>query len=200
MKPTKQLINSSGNHTVKICFTQSYQVDSVARFIKDGLRNGEAIFVIAKPALRKILKLKMDTLSFDGQPLQDPDQISFSDAEFLLSCIRPDKDIKERTFQQIVVAPIINAQSEYNKVRVFDEMVDILWKQGQHDMAIQLKGYWKNLTNTRELSFLCTYSLGQADNDLIDQRMSETMLNVSAAACDRAINKLAGSQKISTAI
>lgn len=219
MNPTKQLINSSGNHTVQICLTENSQVDSVTHFVKEGLSNEGTVFIIAKPALRKILKSKMDALSFDGQPFQEPEQIRFFDAEFLLSCLKSKEGLEERTFQQIVAAPIIKAQSEYKKVRAFGEMVDILGEQSEHDIAIQLEGFWKNLTNTQNLSFLCTYSLNrlsigsydealerickfhphltpQEDKDLMEQGIGETMLNVFGVAWNRVINKLTNTPQI----
>ena len=214
MNPTRQLINPSGNHTVQICSTESSHIDLVTRYIKEGLCNGEAVFVIARPALREILKLKMDALSFDGQTLQDPDQIRFFDADFILSCLKSSRSLDERAFQQILVAPILNAQSVYKKVRAFGEMVDILWKQGQHDMVIQLLVYWRKLPDTQKLSLLCTYSLDkvaphlydeslerickyypylvpQKDYGSAEQGIDEAMINAFGAAWDRVINKLA---------
>ena len=71
MNPTRYLINSSSNHTVQIFLTGNSQADLATRYIKGGLLTGDAISVISKLGLRKILKLKMDTVNLDGQPLQD---------------------------------------------------------------------------------------------------------------------------------
>ncbi|SFE63802.1 MEDS: MEthanogen/methylotroph, DcmR Sensory domain [Nitrosomonas sp. Nm166] len=223
MNQTRQLTNSSGNHTVQICLNESSQVDLVTGYIKDGLLNEEAVIVIAKPALRQILKSKMDALCFDGQFLKDQDQIKFFDAEFLLSNLISDGILEEKVFQEYVAAPIYNAQSNYKKARAFGEMVDILWKQDQHDMAIQLEGFWKNLTSTQELTFLCTYSLDKLDPDSYDNAlehickyhshlapqedsysiepgMGGVMLSVFGEAWNRVISKFSDSQKISTQI
>lgn len=218
MNQTRYLTNSSGNHTVQICPNESSQVDLVTRYIKDGLLNGEAVIVIAKQALRKSLKLKMDGISFDGRILQDQDQIKFFDAEFLLSNLKSDGVLEEEVFQEYLAAPIDNAQLNYRKVRVFSEMVDILWKQDQHNIAIQLEGFWNDLSHIQEFSLLCTYSLNKLDpntyddalerickchshlipmeDDSIEPGMGETMLNVFGAAWSRVINKLADSQEI----
>ena len=77
MNQTRHLTNSSGNHTIQICPNESSQIDLLTRYIKDGLRNEETIILIAKPALRKALKLKMDAFSFDGETIQNHDQIKF---------------------------------------------------------------------------------------------------------------------------
>lgn len=223
MNQTRHLTNSSGNHTVQICPNEDSQVDLVTRYIKDGLLNGEAVIVIAKPALRKILKAKMDALNFDGQILQDQDQIKFFDAEFLLSNLKSDGSLEVEAFREFVSIPIYHAQLNYSKVRAFSEMVDILWKQNQHDMAIQLEDFWNELSPTEEISLLSTYSLDKLDpntydealerickchsylvpmedHDSVEHGMGEAMLNVFGAAWNRVIHKLADSQKISTTI
>lgn len=169
MNPIKHLRNSSGNYTVQICLTENSQVDLVTRYIKDGLFTGDAIFVISRPGLRKILKLKMNALSFDGQSLQDQNQIRFFDAEFLLMYLNADESIEEAVFHETVAAPMYNAQSKYKKVRTFGEIFDILWKQGQYDVVKQLADYCKNLTDTEEFSYLCTYSLDHLDSDSYDE-------------------------------
>ena len=171
MNQTRHLTNSSGNHTIQICPNESSQIDLLTRYIKDGLRNEETIILIAKPALRKALKLKMDAFSFDGETIQNHDQIKFFDAEFLLSNLMHDGILEEKAFQQFVATPIYNAQLNLKKVRVFGEMVDILWKQGQHDMALQLEDFWNDLSRTQEFSFLCTYSLHELDPNAYDDAL-----------------------------
>lgn len=221
MNQTRHLTNSSGNHTVQICPNESSQVDLVTRYIKDGLRNGEAIILITKPALRKALKLKMDAFSFDGQAIENQDQIKFFDAEFLLANLMHDGLLEEKAFQEFVATPVYNAQLNHKKVRVFGEMVDTLWKQGQHNMALQLEDFWNNLSRAQEFSFLCTYSLGELDpngyedalehickyhshlisienyDSLENGGMGDAMLNVFEVAWNRVVNKLAESQETS---
>ena len=58
MNQTRHLTNSSGNHIVQICPTESSQVDLVINYIKDGFLNGEAVILIAKPVLRKNIKIE----------------------------------------------------------------------------------------------------------------------------------------------
>lgn len=215
MSQTRQLKDASGNHTVQICLTENSQIDSVTHYIKDGLLNGEGVFIIAKRSLGKNLRLKMGELSFDGLPLQDQNQIRFFDAEILLLYMQSDEYLEEEAFQRNIAVPVINAQSEYKKVRVFSQMGDILCKQGQHDRVIQLTSYWEDLASTQKLSLLCIYSLNELSlesyhgilkricryhlrltpqeyDDLIEQETGEEIrLKVFGTAWNRVIKKLA---------
>ena len=222
MNQTKYLINSSGNQTVKICLNESSQVDLVTNYVKDGLLNGEAVIMIAKPELRQILKSKLGAFSFNGQNIQEfqvQGQIKLFDAESVLSTLMIDGILEEDLFHECVAVPIYNAKSNYGKVRVFGEMVDILWKERQHDMAIQLEAFWSDLSNTQEFKFLCTYTLNKLspnafdeelerickyhshlvpviDYDLPEYGTDEAMLNIFKAAWNRVVNKLASTGQI----
>lgn len=221
MNPTRYLINSSGNHTVQICLNESSQVDLVTNYIKEGLLNGEAVIIIANPKLRQIIKSKMGVFSFNGkniQELQVQGQIKLFDAESILSTLRIDGVLEEDLFHECVAVPIYNAKSNYGKVRIFGEMVDILWKENQHDMAMQLEAFWNNLSSTQEFKFLCTYTLNMlspnaydekleqickyhshlapvADYELPEHEVSDSMLTMFWAAWNRVVDKTSNSQK-----
>ncbi len=46
------------------------------------------------------------------------------------------------------------------KVRIFGQMVDVLWREGQQDAAIQLEMLWNQLAHHRSFSLLCGYAMG----------------------------------------
>lgn len=94
----KAIDKFSGNHTVQICPTKNSKVDSVTRYIKEGLINKEAIFIIFEPELRRILKLKMNGVIFDGRLFQDRNQIRFFDAVFLLLYLKSGDKVGETEF------------------------------------------------------------------------------------------------------
>lgn len=58
-----------------------------------------------------------------------------------------------------------DALPKYKNARAFEEMADIVWKQGEHDKVMQFTGFLKTLANTQDFSLLCTYSLDHLDSD-----------------------------------
>ena len=50
-------------------------------------------------------------------------------------------------------------------VRIYGEMVDVLWKNGQQEAAIRLEILWNQLANTQAFSLLCGYAMGQFYKD-----------------------------------
>ena len=45
-------------------------------------------------------------------------------------------------------------------IRVYGEMVDLLWQEGNSDGAIRLEILWNQLASAYEFSLLCGYAMG----------------------------------------
>jgi len=48
---------------------------------------------------------------------------------------------------------------------IYGQMVDLLWKDGKHDVAIRLEILWNQLANTQRFSLLCGYTVGSFYKD-----------------------------------
>lgn len=214
---TWHLTNPVGSHIVQVCENETFQAEAITHYIKEGLLNNEAVIVIARPALRKTVISKMDALGLDMQALKSKDQIQFFDAEFLLSVFLIDGVLEEQVFQESIGFPIQAAQLRYGKVRAIGGVMDVLWKKGQYDTAMQLEDLWNDLSQKQEFSLLCSYSLDSLDPnaydeslewickchkhltpvknyDLSETAVDETMLDVFEAAWDRVVGRLSGIQ------
>lgn len=219
------LANSvASNHVVQVCQNEALQAETVTQYIKEGLLKDEAVIVIARPALRKAVIAKMYALDLDVQAFKSQGQIKFLDAEFLLSGFWIDGELDEQSFHQLVGIPIKTLKLQYGKVRAMGEMVDILWKQGQHDTAMQLESLWNNLFQQQEFSRLCTYLLDSLDPNTYDESLericqchthhfisvenydslqpatSDAVRDLFGAAWNRVVDKFADSQKVSVQI
>ena len=50
-------------------------------------------------------------------------------------------------------------------VRIFGQMVDVLWQRGERDAAIRLEMLWNQLARTEAFSLLCGYVIGNFYKD-----------------------------------
>jgi hypothetical protein len=50
-------------------------------------------------------------------------------------------------------------------VRIFGQMVDVLWQQDEHEAAIRLEMLWNQLAQTKSYSLLCGYAMGHFYKD-----------------------------------
>ena len=161
----------TANHIVQVCQDAASQAEILTQYVKEGLANGEGVVIIARPALRKAVISKMDALGLDVHAFKSQGQIKFFDAEFLLSGFLIDGVLDEQAFQQFVASPVLAMQLKFGKVRAFGEMVDVLWKNDQQDLAIELEGWWDELCNKHELMLLCTYLLDSLDPNNYDNSL-----------------------------
>ncbi len=153
----------TGNHIVQVCQDETSQAEMLTQYVMEGLENSEGIVIIARPALRKAVISKMKEIDLDAQVLKSEGKIKFFDAEFLLSGFLIDGVLDEQAFQQFVASPVLAMQLKYGKVRAFGEMVDVLWKDAQQDLAIELEGWWGELCDKHSFMLLCTYLLDSLD-------------------------------------
>ncbi|PTQ78012.1 MEDS domain-containing protein [Nitrosomonas ureae] len=152
--------SSPGNsHLVQVCENLSSQAEILTEYIREGLSNGEGIVIIARPELRKALADKMNSLGLDLDDLKAQSRIKILDANFLLSLFNFDDAIDKYSFIKYVITPVVEVKLKFGKVRTFGEMVDILWKNGHQNLAVELEGMWHDSCHENDFMHFCTYLL-----------------------------------------
>jgi hypothetical protein len=63
-----------------------------------------------------------------------------------------------------VISRACGARSDCT-VRIFGQMVDVLWQRGEHHAAIRLEVLWNELAHTQAFSLLCGYAMGHFYKD-----------------------------------
>src|SRR5262245_17792889 len=120
---------AAGDHIVHTWTDEDTLVEAVTEYARAGLRAGEAVLVVAMPGRAARVKRAL---------YGTPGTLLFVDAgESLAGFMHgemPDWDSFERT----VGAAVADLRSRHPAVRVYGEMVDILWQRGQIDAAIRL--------------------------------------------------------------
>lgn len=154
---------AAGNHIVKVCHDAATRAEAVTYYIEKGLSNEEAVIVIARPELRKAVIALMEMQGLNVPLLKEQGKLKFFDAEFLLSNLLVKDEVDLNAFQKFIGVPIQTAKRKYGKVRAFGEMVDVLWKTGRDDTALQLEDLWNQLLQSHQFSLLHTYSVENLD-------------------------------------
>lgn len=165
----------SGNHIIKVFRHQSGKIKSITQYITDGLNDNEAVAIIARPFLRKALIDFLVTQGVDVQSCKDQGKIKFFDAEFLLSSLWFDDGIDAEAFEKFVSDPlrVMKQKQKYDKIRIFSEMVNLLWQKGAYAEAMQLEDSWNALFKKFEFSLLITYSLNHLDPSTFDEALEQ---------------------------
>jgi len=138
-------------------------LDAVTLFAEHGLgRNDGVILVATAPHLRAIdARLGAADLPVDG--LRTRGQLLAVPADEFLAAFMKDRLPHAALFEAAVLALIRKLRSAgYTHVRVFGEMVDLLWKDDL-PAATRLEELWNGIVEAEQIALLCSYSHGTAE-------------------------------------
>lgn len=158
-------------HAVSVYAHDQEVVDELARFIADGiLQEGRAV-VVATPEHRTAL---VETLRGMGL---DPDQppvaghLVLLDAKQTLQSFTTPSGFDRSRFHTRVGQVVIDAGADGKPVRVFGEMVGLLWELGDVQGAITLEAMWNDLIPQVGFDLMCAYPAALIEtSSLVDVR------------------------------
>ena len=154
-------------HAVRFYEGEKSLAQITAKFLVEGLAVHHPAIVVATPSMRAALIIELTTQSFDVVELQRSGELALLDAKDLLSTFMIDGKPQAVKFNDKMCEVIDQAchGRSHCKVRIFGQMVDVLWREGQHEAAIQLEMLWNHLARNQAFSLLCGYAVGNFYKD-----------------------------------
>lgn len=153
------LTDSNQNHIVQVCQDDVFQAEAVTRYIQEGLLKDEAVIIYASTSLRQSVIRKLEQLDIEVGNYKRLGQLKFFDVEYSLSCFYNEDIVNESSFQDFVGSSLQDLRLMFGKTRIFGEMVNVLWKNDEHEAAMKLEECWNNLSRKFDFSLLVSYSL-----------------------------------------
>jgi CheY-like chemotaxis protein len=132
---------------------------TVARFIGEGLAASQAAVIVATAAHGASIRDRLTATGVDSQERIAQGELVILDADEVLNRLmvgnRPDAARFEDT-----ITPIVEKAAGGRKrlVRIYGEMVNVLWSRGRQDAALSLEMLWHQFLAARKCSLLCGYS------------------------------------------
>ena len=146
------------SHSVQFYNDDIFLTQSVARFITDGLQGNETVIIVAtaqhREALQRVLTPEQVT----------HDTLRFFDAEAQLSKFLVAEWPSELRFRQVVEGMLGQARPS-GPVRIFGEMVAVLWARRATWAALRLEALWNKLLEEDSFALLCAYPLSNLSTD-----------------------------------
>ena len=160
-KRSSELSAPNDHHVVQFYQDDQFLATTVARFIGAGLVANEPVIVMATEAHRAAFTAELRARAVDVDLACASGQLILLDARETLARFmvddRPDWD----RFRATVGALLDSARRgrDAKNVRAYGEMVDLLWRDGNRDGAIQLEELWNALGRIYSFELLCAYVL-----------------------------------------
>jgi DNA-binding CsgD family transcriptional regulator/PAS domain-containing protein len=158
--PTEETAHS---HLVQFYETDEFLVDMVSEFVGSTLRDGDAAIVIATPTHRRAFEAALTASGIELAATVGR-YLALDAAELLEKLIVNGAPDAAR-FRDTVGVLIEHASADGRQVRVFGEMVALLWSAGDLASTIALESLWNDREASHQLAKLCAYPLHAFDDE-----------------------------------
>lgn len=141
-------------HLVEFYHDDEFLIESVTSVIKVGIQVNDTVIVVATDKHRDELK---DALT-PGELANE--KLIFVNAEGLLTKFMVDGWPDESLFLK-AVGGIVRPACRRGRVRVFGEMMALLWAEGKSRAAFRLEELWNKLGVELPFTLLCAYPMSE---------------------------------------
>jgi len=150
---------SESEHFVQFFENDKFLLDSLSEFIDTSLNAGDACIVLATKSHRESLEERLTTNGLDLVAANTRGEYISMDAAETLSKIMVDGSAEPGRFAEVLGSMIERAAKGRRRVRIFGELVSLLWADGNRAAAIRLEELWNDLGKTHAFSLFCAYPL-----------------------------------------
>ena len=150
------------HHAVQFYGSDESLFTTVASFLAEGFVSGQpAIIVATRKHSAAILKHLAARLIDCDRAIRTGDLVMLDAAgtlDLFMVGDWPDPQLFEKNVGRLIEQAINGRQRVV--LRVYGEMVDVLWKQGRSEAAIKLEILWNTLAEKYHFALLCGYAMG----------------------------------------
>jgi len=150
----------AGRHFCQFASESEPLIDSVAMFAASGLERGEAVILVVTPAHARELTERLTRQGLDPASACDSGHLVFVDsvatmAEYTRGGVPDLQGLKSSVDRLIAGLPA----ERQGGLRIYGELVDLLWQAGYTDAAIQLEGFWEAYYSSHGLCLFCGFTM-----------------------------------------
>jgi hypothetical protein len=161
---------ASGDHFVQFYNHDQYLVQSVGAFAADGLALGDSCVFVATPAHRLAFANKLGAAGITVDECRQTGLYTEFDAAKILSQFMVNGYVDHRR-ARAGIEPLIQKAAQYTtgNVRIYGEMVALLWSDGNKEAAIELENFWNELAEVYSFTLMCGYPISGFGPDETDE-------------------------------
>src|SRR5690348_9671658 len=137
-------VNES-EHFVQFYETDEFLLDSLSSFIGSGLGAGSSCLVVATKAHREGLEERLRARGLDLSVTYTQGTYLWLDAAETLSQFMVDGQPDPIRFAEVIEKTIERMAKGQRRLRIFGEMVELLWREGNQAATIRLEELWNEL-------------------------------------------------------
>lgn len=144
-------------HFVQMYDDERVLVEAVSTFASAGIDAGETVILVATKAHRDLFEPALVARGADLLKARREGRYVSLDADEMLARFmrggRPDPE----SFRKVIGSVVEIGAANGKDVRIFGEMVALLWTRGEVAAAIRLEELWNELAGTYPFRLFCAY-------------------------------------------
>jgi hypothetical protein len=150
-------------HVLQLYQEESCLLDALADFVAAGLRVEEGVVVIGSTPRWDLLLDRLRIAGVDAHSRVERGQLRLLGAHLLRANIS-----NRQRFNEITSAALSLSRARFERVRVFSELTDALWRDGDRANARVVERYWQPLLNVHEFKLLCACPIDSLEGQAYD--------------------------------
>ena len=154
-----------GEHFVGFYETEAFLVDSVRDYLAAGLITGDAGIVVATEAHRDSFDRALMAAGIELPEAHRRGRFIALDVSETLAMFMVDGMPDAARFKAAMGQLVSRAAESARQLRIYGEMVAVLWNEGNIAAAIALEDLWNDLAASYPFSLFCAYPMRAFDRD-----------------------------------
>ena len=146
-------------HFVQFYEADTFLLNSLGEYTAAAIKAGEAAIVVATEAHRDELEARLREKGLDVTTAVEDGQLVLRDAAETLSKFMAGASPDPTRFTEIIGGVIALSAKGRPRVRIYGEMVALLWAEGNYDAAIRLEELWNELQHEHVFALFCAYPM-----------------------------------------
>jgi hypothetical protein len=159
-------------HAVQFYKDAASLADRVATFLDDGMKSGQPGLIVATSTHATAIVRALEAIGVDVSGARKTGELQILDARKLLSAFmvggQPDALLFKSNVGDVIERLCVGRTP--CPIRVYGEMVDVLWQEGNINGAIRLEILWNQLASAYDFALLCGYAVGHFYKETRDPR------------------------------
>ena len=145
------------DHVVQFYGADEELAVTVGGYLAEGIRSGDGILVVATAPHRRAFAAALAHAGLDPARERDAGRLLMEDSAGLLDRFLAGDVLDHERFDAVASGLILRAAAGGRPVRIYAEMVAVLWDAGQVGLAVELEELWNGLGALLPFALLCAY-------------------------------------------
>src|SRR5260221_1657585 len=183
-------------HVLQLYQEEHCLLDALAAFVAAGLRENEGVLIVGSTPRWELLLDRLRKQRIAAASHMARGQLRLLGAHVVLSTCATRGAVDRGKFNELVGGALQLMRREYESVRIFSELTDALWREGDRANARLIERFWQPLAGAHSADLMCGCSIdsleGQAYNGGSLQALCASHTHVRPAFDEAALEQAGG--------